>query len=220
MPFKVPSSFDISAPVQRAFQVVGDNLNTLSTGLSTLTAKVDKNYFKCTSTTRPASPTSGDQIFETDTLRKLVHDGTGWIILAEPINVWTPTITGITIGNGFWNWADYHRSDGYCDFSARLVTGTTTTFTGRLLFTLPINAARATQTAQFGVGYYDSGGSWYPGVASLTGSVSNIYLDCQNSAGTYTIVNAVTGVAPFNWSVGSGHAIDISGRYRMATRYS
>lgn len=214
MPFKVPSSFEIPSAVQRAFQVVGDNLNTLTT-------KVDKNYFKCTSTTRPASPTSGDQIFETNTLRTLQYDGTGWVILSEPINVWTPTITGITIGNGFWDWADYHRSDGYCDFSARLVTGTTTTLAGtRLLFTLPINAARPTQTGQFGVGYYDSGGAWYPGVASLTGSVSNIYLDCQNSAGTYTIVNAVTGVTPFNWSIGSGHSIDVSGRYRMVTRYS
>jgi hypothetical protein len=214
MGYRVPSSSEISSAVRRALQFVGDGLTDLST-------KVDKNYFKCTSTTRPSSPTAGDKIFETNTLRTLQWDGTGWVILAEPINLWTPTITGITIGNGSWNWAEYHRSDGYCDFSARLITGTTTTFAGtRLLFTLPINAARPTQTGQFGVGYYDNGGSWYPGVASLTGSVSNIYLDCQNSAGTYTIVNAVTGVAPLNWSIGSGHAIDVSGRYRMATRYS
>ena len=214
MGYRVPSSSEISSAVRRALQFVGDGLTDLST-------KVDKNYFKCTSTTRPGSPTAGDKIFETNTLRTLQWDGTGWVILAEPINLWTPTITGITIGNGSWNWADYHRSDGYCDFSARLITGTTTTLAGtRLLFTLPVNAARPTQTGQFGAGFYDSGGSWYPGVASLTGSVSNIYLDCQNSAGTYTIVNAVTGTAPFNWSVGSGHAIDVSGRYRMATRYS
>lgn len=37
----------------------------------------------CTSSTRPSSPISGMRIFETDTLKDMVYDGSGWRLLSE-----------------------------------------------------------------------------------------------------------------------------------------
>lgn len=172
----------------------------------------------CTSGTRPTG-SNGLEIWETDTLRSLRHDGTGWIILAEPPVTWTPTISGLTVGNGSWD-AEYHRSDGYCDFRARFTWGSTSAITGRLLFTLPVAQAKVTQQSQFGVGFYDVGGSFYPGACSLTGNATQAHLDCVNSAGTYVLINQVSATAPFTWGATPGHIIDVSGRYRMTTRYS
>ena len=36
----------------------------------------------CTSSTRPASPYDGQVIYETDTDRAMVYNGTGWVVLS------------------------------------------------------------------------------------------------------------------------------------------
>lgn len=45
----------------------------------------------CTSTTRPASPYDGQVIYETDTDRAMVYNGTGWVVLstgrANPVGI-------------------------------------------------------------------------------------------------------------------------------------
>lgn len=175
----------------------------------------------CTSGTRPTGGNlyEGVLITETDTNRILYYDGTGWIIMAEPQVAWTPTMTGLTVGNGTWD-AEYHRSDGWCDFRARFTWGTTSAITARLLLTLPIAQAKSTQQSQFNVGFADIGGSYYPGISSLTGNATQTYLDVPNTAGTYAIMNAVSATVPFTWGATAGHTIDVSGRYRMTTRYS
>jgi hypothetical protein len=175
----------------------------------------------CTSATRPTGGNlyEGVIITETDTNRILYYDGTGWIILAEPQVTWTPTITGLTVGNGSWD-GEYHRSDGWCDFRARFTWGSTSAITARLLMTLPVAAAKVTQQSQFNVGFQDIGGSYYPGTSSLTGNATQTYLDTINTAATYAIMNAVSATAPFTWGATPGHTIDIAGRYRMTTRYS
>ena len=211
MPFKVPSSFEIPSAVQRAFQVVGDNLNTLTT-------KVDKNYFKCTSTTRPASPTSGDQIYETNTLRTLVHDGTGWIIQSEPPVTWAyPFTAGLTQGNGFWSGV-YQRNDGWCDIEAYFEFGSTSAVTAPVFLNLPINgsANRPFIPDTLNVAYWDiSAGDVAKG---MFGAGNNPVLLVLELSLAYPRVSNLGAVTPFTWA--SGDRISISGRYRMTTRYS
>ena len=48
-------------------------------------------YETCTSTTRPTG-VAGKVIFETDTLRTRLYDGTGWLVLDEPWQTWSPTL--------------------------------------------------------------------------------------------------------------------------------
>jgi hypothetical protein len=175
----------------------------------------------CTSSTRPTGGNlyEGVLITETDTNRILYYDGTGWTIIAEPQVTWTPTITGLTVGNGSWD-GEYHRSDGWCDFRARFTWGSTSAITARLLMTLPVAQAKLTQQSQFNVGFADIGGSYYPGTSSLTGNATQTYLDVINTGATYAIMNAASATAPFTWGATPGHTIDIAGRYRMTTRYS
>ena len=49
----------------------------------------------CTSSTRPASPYDGQVIYETDTDKALVWDGSAWDILSDmgAWTTWTPTVT-------------------------------------------------------------------------------------------------------------------------------
>lgn len=211
MSFKVPSSFEIPSAVQRAFQNLGTNLGALAT-------KVDKNYFKCTSTTRPASPTAGDQIFETDTLRTWVHDGTGWIILSEPPVAWAyPFTAGLTQGNGFWGGV-YQRSDGWCDVEAFFEFGSTSAITGAVFFNMPINrsALGPYLPDTLNVAYWDiSAGQVAKG---MLGAGNNPVLLALDVSGTVTALLNLANVTPFTWA--AGDRIAISGRYRMASRYS
>lgn len=41
------------------------------------------NIIVCTSTTRPSTPFEGQRIYETDTNRELLYDGSGWDRLTE-----------------------------------------------------------------------------------------------------------------------------------------
>ena len=50
----------------------------------------------CTSSTRPASPTAGEEIYETDTLRTLKWSGSAWIALLGSL----PTVPTSTTSNG------------------------------------------------------------------------------------------------------------------------
>jgi len=45
-------------------------------------AYVDKKYFVCTSSTRPASPVDGSMIYETDKDRVRVYNGSAWDLMA------------------------------------------------------------------------------------------------------------------------------------------
>lgn len=47
----------------------------------------------CTSASRPTGINlyPGAQIYETDTLRQMFWDGTAWVIMSEPVQVWNPT---------------------------------------------------------------------------------------------------------------------------------
>ena len=171
----------------------------------------------CTSATRPTGY-NGLEIWETDTFRSLRHDGTNWIILAEPQVTWTPTITGLTVGNGTWD-GEYHRNDGWCDFRARFTFGSTSAVTATLLMTLPIAAAKNSQNNQHAVSFYDTDVvETYPGVAGATGNATQVYLLALNASGTYGRVSNTSATVPMTWAVND--IIDVSGRYRMTTRYS
>ena len=174
----------------------------------------------CTSATRPTGGNlyEGVLITETDTNRILYYDGTDWIIMAEPQVTWTPTMTGLTVGNGSWD-GEYHRSDGWLDFRARFTFGSTSAITATLLMTLPVAAAKNSQNNQHAVSFFDLDVvETYPGVAGATGNNTQVYLLALNTGGTYGRVSNTSSTVPMTWA--TNDVIDISGRYRMTTRYS
>lgn len=174
-------------------------------------------YTVCTSTTRPSPAVEGMMIYETNTDRTLTFDGVGWIILAEPVVTWTPTLTGLTVGNGTWT-AAYHRSDGWIDLEAGFVFGSTSAVTADLVLTLPIASVNVTPDL-FTVTFRDDNvAQQFTGQAEFDNSTTTVRLRPINAAGTYAVGVAASATIPFTWT--TNDRIMFSARYQMTTRYS
>jgi hypothetical protein len=170
-----------------------------------------------TSATRPtgANRYIGQRIFETDTGRELTYDGTGWIIMAEPVQSFTPSFGNVTLGNGSRTGL-YRRSDGWLEFVAYIVLGSTSSVGGSVTLTLPVTATNIVSD-QLRVALTDtSAGQIYMGRANANATAPTIYYALVS--GGLVGLNTLSATAPFTWA--AGDAIEVSGRYAMATRYS
>ena len=168
----------------------------------------------CTSTTRPSTTIPfGQRIFEIDTGRELMWDQTGWVIMFEPIQAYTPTTTNLTLGNGtLTGW--YKRSDGFCDFGLNFALGSTSAVGAGPTFTLPVAASAVNFVVVSDVTFFHSGLAKGVGVYN-SGSptiITPAYISSLTA--TATLLGAA---APFAWV--TGDAISITGRFRMGTRY-
>ena len=110
-------------------------------------------YETCTSTTRPTG-VAGKVIFETDTLRTRLYDGTGWLVLDEPWQTWSPTLYQAATVTYTANIMRCRRSGSICDAQMRMTVTGTGTATNPVLINLPYNALN---TLVYGAG----GGSLY-----------------------------------------------------------
>lgn len=165
------------------------------------------------------SPVAGMEVWTTAGPRLYRYDGTGWVIMAEPDQTdATPSLTGVTIGNGVWTTAQYHRHDGWIDIGYVFTLGTTSAVTGTITFNLPI-AAKAGYLVygQLNVTVFDtSAGVTFQGASGVGTTDPAIF--ALNSAGTYVTINAFSALIPMTWA--TGDQIIVSGRYPMTTRYS
>lgn len=165
----------------------------------------------CTSGTRPGSPTEGMTIYETDTDCYVTYDGSAWVHdLGGTWRTYTPTITGLTIGNG--------SITGRYAVIGKTVTGTlfftagsTTTYSGIFSFSLPIATA----------GWYT--GDYVPlghgAVHNGTGTTRRITQAVWSTTTTFrmfleTTSGFVTNVAPFTF--GTSAAITANFTYEKA----
>lgn len=172
-----------------------------------------------TSGTRPtgADVYEGLHIWETNTDRWMMYDGTGWIIMSEPVVSFSAfTMTGITVGNGTKS-GNYHRSDGWCDFVCQFQLGTTSAVTGDVVLTLPVQAAANPNSSLFRAYFLDSGAAELPAMIAAA-STTTIAIRAINTAGTYATQATCSATVPMTWA--TGDIIYISGRYPMTTRYS
>lgn len=168
---------------------------------------------KVTSVTRPAH-SAGTYIYETDTFRTLMSDGTGWVIMNEPAQAFNAfTISGVTVGSPV-KVGSYHRSDGYCDFEYTFTLGAGSGVTGEIILTLPV--AGILEMGNIVGTFIDPGVNYYPGVI-IWSSTSTITLRATNASGTYASSTVASSIIPFTWA--SGDIISLRGRYRMSTRY-
>lgn len=170
----------------------------------------------CTSSTRPTN-VEGRLIYETNTDRLLMGTGSGsnWICLAEPSQSWTPTVSGLTVGNGTWT-AAYRRHDGWCTARGSFVLGSTSAITGSLLVTLPYTPVAASAFLTFCQLYDSSAGTVYHGVAGAYTSPQMI-LNCTTASGTYTTRTAISSTVPFTWA--TSDQIEFAVTFQMANRY-
>lgn len=115
----------------------------------------------CTSSTRPTAPYEGQQIYETDTDKLLVWNGSAWLYLSTPQTTeiggawesYTPTLTNYVSSGSTSKYVRINKLIIW-EFNSSVSTGTA----GEISLTLPITAAATvTQVGarNFGV-FYDS----------------------------------------------------------------
>jgi len=166
----------------------------------------------CTSSTRPASPFDGQMIYETDTDRVLVWNNSAWVQISGETISYTPTWTGITVGNGT-NTGAYTIVNNFIHVEGKLIFGSTTSITASTpQGNLPVNSVLAFHVPG-SIVYSDSGVATYFGQPLVIGS-SSFYCFIQNFATTYGSEVGVTSTIPFTW--GTNDAITWSLNYRIA----
>ena len=114
----------------------------------------------CTSTTRPASPFEGQAIYETDTDRMLIWNGSAWLFSSTPqtleMGVWTTFTPNFRPSSGTWsasstNHARYTRIGKTIFGQARIDITSAGTGSGYVLFDLPVTSLQG-NTASIGGG--------------------------------------------------------------------
>lgn len=170
----------------------------------------------CTESTRPTSPAAGTTIFETDTRRTLLHDGTGWIIMDEPVQTYEPTWSSDTIGSGGLSRGRYWRSGGKCWFAARFDYGSGSAVGTYSFFSLPIGSGgeRAFYEPAWGGRLWRHDGTSWVGQANSYDSTTGLLM-VLSAAGA---LQHITATNPMTWA--NGDYKTVSGWYVMADRYS
>ncbi|MBK6556159.1 MAG: hypothetical protein IPG16_02735 [Comamonadaceae bacterium] len=144
----------------------------------------------CTSGTRPAAPSAGALIYESDTKAYGVWNGVAWSMWDTTDQAYTPTWTvdagtAPSLGNGTLT-GTYRRAGGNITAQIKLVSGTTTTYSDSggnnrvFLFALPVTAADYTLISGQGRTSYGSTTTlWY----ALGWSSSKVGMSTAAAAG-------------------------------------
>lgn len=101
----------------------------------------------CTSSTRPTlNVFEGMVIYESDTNRQCVYDGTGWLILSEPWQAISPVLAqgGTVATAGAGTFAQQRRSNGLLEFEFGLVVSGSGSAATTIQITMPTASSRTT----------------------------------------------------------------------------
>lgn len=159
---------------------------------------------------------SGLQYWATDTLTLSLCDGTGWIIMREPNQSYTPTWTNVTLGSGSTVSGTYNRSGGFCDFNIYVILGTGGVLTGSVSVNLPV-AALSTTRNWAAVNLLQSGVNNYNGIAEAVIAGTSMPIFNALVSASLIVANSLSATNPWTWK--AADQIQVVGRYRMNTPY-
>ena len=159
----------------------------------------------CTSSTRPASPFVGQQIYETDTSLNYQWNGTAWVVSAQlgAWTAWTPTFSGAT--NFGVTFARYMQVGKTVTWQATLTTSGVPVSSGQYQLTLPATA-RSGSFQSVGSGWFYGGALTWGTIACDAAGASSIRFICVNGP----LSNSVN---PFT---SGGQIIAVGGTYESA----
>lgn len=144
----------------------------------------------------------------------------GQVLTAAELNAagtytaYTPTITGVTIGNGTRTFY-YTKFNKIVHFYGVFQLGSTSAVTGTPLLSLPVaRRTAAFAVATLGVGTLaDFGTATYSAIPISTGA-NDVYLFAAYAAATYLLEGNVTATVPFTWT--TNDALTINAIYEAA----
>ena len=173
-----------------------------------------------TSTTRPTTPYTGQIIYEVDTGFLRVWDGANWDYLSPKQDTipgaytsYTPTWTGLTVGNGTSSFA-YSQINKMVHVFGRFVFGSTSAVTGVMLMTLPVDRINADLAVLGTATMQDSGTGTYMGYP-LSNTVGGVYIfRADHTVGATVVEGNTSATVPFTWT--TNDAIQVNLWYRSA----
>lgn len=193
------------------------------------------NTIICTSITRPSVPTTGTQIYETDTKARGFYNGTNWVINDTQWQTYTPvwkaggSTTGCTLGAGGSLTGKYLRQGAVCRLLLTHIMGTSGFGggVGAWTYTLPINIVDASlQTAiparvtsppaggEFLAMARPASTSEIVVVAALDSTHTNSY-PIQNTDGSAAAGTGIPRIAAsFTWTTTNG-LVTVDGDYQI-----
>lgn len=134
---------------------------------------------------------------------------TNQAIQADAWTTFTPTLGGITIGNGTLT-ARYIQIGKTVFFNIRFLLGSTSAITGGISFTLPVTS-NLNSTGYSGY-FQDSGTALYATLSYAIGST--LYMSAVLTNGTYGSQTITSNTVPFTWT--TNDEIFVSGTYEAA----
>lgn len=156
---------------------------------------------------------AGDRSYIQGRIPNLTNTGANAVIIdpgapGTPYGVplaYTPTVTGITAGNGT-TVGRYTLAGKVCTGSITFTVGSTSTMVGLPSFTLPYSPAVATGGRAAEVEFFNSGDNYYRGFAVLTAGGAAV----AGIPGASGVMTALTASTPFAWSAGDVIAINFT----------
>ena len=126
---------------------------------------------------------------------------------------YTPTTTGITVGNGTLN-GKYLKIGKTIIWSTYFVLGTTSAVTGTPTFTFPFTAQGNVVGPQMFCQFIDAAPvlNLYPGMVSPSTTLAQCF--AINTAGTYALYTGPSATVPFTWAVND--QILVAGVFQLA----
>jgi len=158
----------------------------------------------CTSSTRPASPFAGQQIYETDTSKSLIYNGTAWV-QTENLGAWTtytPTLTNIAVGTGGQakNEGRYIRLGSLVMFEIQIALGTSGgSVSGVIGATLPPITQQAAGHHSFSARMRDAGTAIFDTLTDNS-TIGRVEVYALSASGTYASGATTSSTVPFTWA--------------------
>lgn len=117
---------------------------------------------------------------------------------------WTPSLTGVTIGNGTLSGA-YQRIGNTIIAKFHFKMGTTSAITGTVQFALPVSGVSSMSTLEWNyignASLTDEGTAVYGATIHTNSSTTTATLYAQDAAATYLRVSTAIGsTVPFTWT--------------------
>lgn len=179
----------------------------------------NKTTFEGLDSSRPANGTpglvSGMTWYSTDTDTLWRYLGGTWRIWIQPSRPYTPTVSGLTLGNGTMT-ARASRLGTRVSFSIGVIAGTTTVATNNVTLGLPYVSETSVPFKQFGSGSFRLGASTaYPLMARwFSTGPSEITLNLLSSAAaTLATGTNVSNLFPTSGSWATGTTFFVEGSY-------
>jgi hypothetical protein len=170
------------------------------------------------------SPIEGMLTYLADTDAYEFWNGSAWTTLVSEPGAWTaftPTWTGLTVGNGVYNQAHYSLSGKTATLAIDFSLGSTSAMTGDLVLEVPSAVARKNtfSTGLYYAFYFDTGTGNFPGISfsSTANSARFILRSPITRSGTNPVLldnQGTSATTPFTWA--STDRITFGATYEVA----